>query len=98
MLMFDKGTMTERAQQLSFQAGAFEKACRLANILRFLNETDEMRNALALKGGTAMPRILCIPCTVASTIDIFLLSNVFSRLSNRLRCEFFTGSASGKKN
>jgi predicted nucleotidyltransferase component of viral defense system len=54
MPMYDKGLLTERARRLGFQTGAFEKVCRLTEILRFLNETDELRDTLALKGGTAI--------------------------------------------
>ena len=54
MPMYDKCLLTVLARRLGFQTGAFEKVCRLTEILRFLNETDELRDALALKGGTAI--------------------------------------------
>jgi len=54
MPTYNKVVLTEQAQRLGFQTGAFEKVCRLTEILRFLNETGELREVLALKGGTAI--------------------------------------------
>ena len=54
MPIYDKSIMAERSRNLGFQAGSFEKICRLSEMLRFLNETNEIRTALALKGGTAI--------------------------------------------
>jgi predicted nucleotidyltransferase component of viral defense system len=52
--MYDKDILKEQAQKLGFQIGVFEKVCRLIEILRFINETNELREVLALKGGTAI--------------------------------------------
>jgi predicted nucleotidyltransferase component of viral defense system len=54
MPTYDKVVLYEQARQLGFIATSFEKMNRLAEILRFLNESDELRGMLALKGGTAI--------------------------------------------
>ena len=54
MPTYDKAVLTGQAQRLGFITAPFEKMSRLAEILRFLNETDGLREALALKGGTAI--------------------------------------------
>ncbi|MCL1810161.1 MAG: nucleotidyl transferase AbiEii/AbiGii toxin family protein [Clostridiales bacterium] len=54
MPTYDKAVLTEQARQLGFLTAPFEKMTRLTDILRFLNESDELRESLALKGGTAI--------------------------------------------
>ncbi|MDR0324925.1 MAG: nucleotidyl transferase AbiEii/AbiGii toxin family protein [Oscillospiraceae bacterium] len=54
MPMYDKVILTEQARQLGFITASFEKMSRLTEVLRFLNDTDELRESLALKGGTAI--------------------------------------------
>jgi predicted nucleotidyltransferase component of viral defense system len=54
MPMYDKIVLTEQARQLGFITASFEKMSRLTEVLRFLNYTDELRESLALKGGTAI--------------------------------------------
>jgi predicted nucleotidyltransferase component of viral defense system len=54
MPTYDRVVLTEQARRLGFPAAPFEKTTRLTEILRFLNETDELRELLALKGGTAI--------------------------------------------
>lgn len=54
MPMYDKAVLAGQAQRLGFITAQFEKMSRLTRILRFLNETDELRDLLALKGGTAI--------------------------------------------
>jgi len=54
MPTYDKAIISEQARQLGFLTAPFEKMIRLAEILRFFNETDELRGMLALKGGTAI--------------------------------------------
>jgi predicted nucleotidyltransferase component of viral defense system len=54
MPIYDKAILTDRARRLGFLTAPFEKMTRLTEILRFLNETDELRESLALKGGTAI--------------------------------------------
>ena len=54
MLTYNKAVLTEQARRLGFITAPFEKMTRLTEILRFLNDTDELRESLALKGGTAI--------------------------------------------
>ncbi|MDR0851020.1 MAG: nucleotidyl transferase AbiEii/AbiGii toxin family protein [Clostridiales Family XIII bacterium] len=54
MPQFDKQTLTAQAKELGFTRGTFEKVSRLIEILRFMESTDELSDALALKGGTAI--------------------------------------------
>jgi len=54
MPTFDKAVLTEQARRLGFLTAPFEKMTRLTEILRFLNEADELRESLAIKGGTAI--------------------------------------------
>jgi predicted nucleotidyltransferase component of viral defense system len=54
MPTYDKVVLTEQARRLGFITAPFEKMTRLTEILRFLNGTDELRESLALKGGTAI--------------------------------------------
>jgi predicted nucleotidyltransferase component of viral defense system len=54
MPRYDKAVLTEQARRLGFLTAPFEKMTRLNEILRFLNESDMLRESLALKGGTAI--------------------------------------------
>jgi len=54
MPKYDKALLAQQARALDFNAGTYEKVVRLSEVLRFLNETPELREALALKGGTAI--------------------------------------------
>jgi hypothetical protein len=54
MPTFDKAVLTEQARRLGFLTAPFEKMTRLTEILRFLNDSDELRESLAIKGGTAI--------------------------------------------
>ena len=54
MPTYDKAVLTEQARRLGFITAPFEKMTRLTEILRFMSDTDELRETLALKGGTAI--------------------------------------------
>jgi predicted nucleotidyltransferase component of viral defense system len=54
MPQFDKQTLTAQAKELGFTRGTYEKVSRLIEILRFITETQELSDFLALKGGTAI--------------------------------------------
>ena len=43
MSIYDKAVLTEQARQLGFITALFEKMTRLTEILRYLNEADELR-------------------------------------------------------
>jgi len=54
MPTYDKTVLAEQSRRLGFLAAPFEKMTRLTEILRFLNESEELRESLAIKGGTAI--------------------------------------------
>ena len=54
MPIYNKVLMTEQARRLGFLTATFEKMTRLTEILRFINESKELRESLAIKGGTAI--------------------------------------------
>jgi len=54
MPKYDKALLARQARALDFPPYTFEKVARLTEVLRFVNEMPELREALALKGGTAI--------------------------------------------
>jgi len=54
MSKYDKHFIDKQARLFGYQSSSFEKVARLIDVLRFLNETQEMQDNLALKGGTAI--------------------------------------------
>ena len=54
MPTYSKALLTEQAKQYGFLTASYEKMSRLTDILRFINESDELKELLALKGGTAI--------------------------------------------
>jgi predicted nucleotidyltransferase component of viral defense system len=54
MPKYDKALLSEQARAFGFLPAPFEKMSRLTEILRFINESDELNGMLALKGGTAI--------------------------------------------
>jgi len=54
MPRYDKVLLAKQARAHDFLPQTFEKVLRLTEILRFINSMEELREALALKGGTAI--------------------------------------------
>jgi predicted nucleotidyltransferase component of viral defense system len=54
MLQFDKMTLGRKARKLGFVRDTFEKVCRLADVLNFIQNDALLSRTLALKGGTAI--------------------------------------------
>lgn len=54
MILFDKNTLGRQAKELGFVRDIFEKVCRLADVLKFIESDEILSNCLALKGGTAI--------------------------------------------
>lgn len=54
MMQFDRMTLGKKARELGFVRDTFEKVCRLADVLDFIQKDVLLSNALALKGGTAI--------------------------------------------
>lgn len=54
MLQFDRIALGRQAKELGFVRDTFEKVCRLADVLKFMEEDLVLKDSLALKGGTAI--------------------------------------------
>lgn len=54
MLRYDRMVLNRQAKKLGFVRDTFEKVCRLARILSFMEQDKALRDSLALKGGTAI--------------------------------------------
>lgn len=54
MMQFDRISIGRQARELGFVRDTFEKVCRLADVLEFMESDNLLSNTLALKGGTAI--------------------------------------------
>ena len=54
MMQFDRMALGRKAKELGFVRDTFEKVCRLADVLAFIERDAVLKNCLALKGGTAI--------------------------------------------
>ena len=54
MMQFDRITLGQKARELGFVRDTFEKVCRLADVLDFIQKDALLSGSLALKGGTAI--------------------------------------------
>ncbi len=54
MMQFDRMTLGQQARKLGFVRDTFEKVCRLADVLAFIQKDALLSDKLALKGGTAI--------------------------------------------
>ena len=54
MLEFSKAELNRQAKELGFVRDTFEKVCRLADVLNFMESDPLLADSLALKGGTAI--------------------------------------------
>lgn len=54
MMQFDRIALGRQAKDLGFVRDTFEKVCRLADVLRFMEQDELLSICLALKGGTAI--------------------------------------------
>lgn len=54
MMQFDRISLGRQAKELGFVRDTFEKVCRLADVLAFMESDPLLRDTLALKGGTAI--------------------------------------------
>ncbi|MDO4555045.1 MAG: hypothetical protein Q4B70_07885 [Lachnospiraceae bacterium] len=50
-MLFDRMTIGRKAKELGFVRDTYEKVCRLADILKFMEQDEVISNTLALKGG-----------------------------------------------
>lgn len=54
MMQFDRLLLGRMAKEMGFVRDTLEKVCRLADILKFMEEDELLSNSVALKGGTAI--------------------------------------------
>lgn len=54
MMRFDRIALGRQAKELGFVRDTFEKVCRLADVLKFMERDTILKDSLALKGGTAI--------------------------------------------
>lgn len=54
MMQFDRTALGKKARELGFVRDTFEKVCRLADVLDFIQKDTLLSDKLALKGGTAI--------------------------------------------
>ena len=54
MMRFDRITLGRQAKELGFVRDTFEKVCRLADVLTFMESDSLLAGGIALKGGTAI--------------------------------------------
>lgn len=54
MMQFDRILLGRQARELGFVRDTFEKVCRLADVLSFMEGDSVLSDRLALKGGTAI--------------------------------------------
>ena len=54
MMRFDRILLGRQAKELGFVRDTFEKVCRLADVLSFMESDPLLFGSLALKGGTAI--------------------------------------------
>ena len=54
MMQFDRMTLGRMAKEMGFVRDTLEKVCRLADVLKFMEEDELLANSVALKGGTAI--------------------------------------------
>lgn len=54
MMQFDRISLGRQAKELGFVRDTFEKVCRLADVLSFIESDNLLSESLALKGGTAI--------------------------------------------
>ena len=54
MMEFDRISLGRQAKELGFVRDTFEKVCRLADVLSFMESDSLLSDSLALKGGTAI--------------------------------------------
>lgn len=76
MMQFDRITLGRQAKVLGFVRDTFEKVCRLADVLSFMESDALLSASLALKGGTAINlTILDLP-RLSVDIDMDFSNNV----------------------
>lgn len=72
---YDKRKLREQAKELGFIRDTLEKVCRLIEVLKYINTNPILRDALALKGGTAINLTIFNLPRLSVDIDLDYLKN-----------------------
>jgi len=76
MMQFDRITLGRQAKELGFVRDTFEKVCRLADVLAFMESDALLSGSLALKGGTAINLTIFDLPRLSVDIDMDFSNNV----------------------
>ena len=76
MRIYDKLALGRKARELDFTRDAFEKMCRLTEVLRYINSERELNPLLALKGGTAINLTMFSLPRLSVDIDLDFAENL----------------------
>ena len=76
MTQFDRITLGRQARELGFVRDTFEKVCRLADVLAFLENDALLSKTLALKGDTAINLTIFDLPRLSVDIDLDYSENV----------------------
>lgn len=76
MAQFDRISLGRQAKELGFVRDTFEKVCRLADVLSFLESDSLLSGSLALKGGTAINLTIFNLPRLSVDIDLDFSKNV----------------------
>ena len=86
MMQFDRITLGRQAKELGFVRDTFEKVCRLADILAFMENEPLLSDSLALKGGTAINLTIFDLPRLSVDIDMDYSHNVDREEMLRVSC------------
>jgi predicted nucleotidyltransferase component of viral defense system len=75
-MQYNRMTLGRQAKELGFVRDTFEKVCRLAEVLAFVEQDDILNNSLALKGGTAINLTIFDLPRLSVDIDLDLAENL----------------------
>ena len=87
MMQFDRMTLGKKARDLGFVRDTFEKVCRLADVLDFIQKDALLSNTLALKGGTAINLTIFNLPRLSVDIDMDFSENVNREEMLRMRSQ-----------
>ncbi len=76
MLIYDKKILAETAKDLHVARDTLEKVYRLRNVLEFFDSSEVLRDALALKGGTAINLLFFNLPRLSVDIDLDFCKNI----------------------
>lgn len=76
MTQYDHITLGRKAKELGFVRDMFEKVCHLTDVLSFMEQDTVLKEALALKGGTAINLTIFDLPRLSVDIDLVFSKNL----------------------